>query len=406
MHPTFEPTQAAALRQLAAVRPSAYARSRNALDGAVTGLSPYLTHGFLSLRAVVQHLHERQPLDVQHKLVYEFGWRAYFRHVWQHRGSGILQSLHAGPLPDAAYARSMPADVLQACTGVPVVDQAVRMLYQTGWLHNHARMWLASYLVHGRKVYWRTGADWLYGLLLDGDLASNHLSWQWVAGTGSSKPYLFNADNVARFAPAAWHSPGTALDTDYATLDHIARQPQAMQPEPSAGDAQAALAVPGLYTAPPVAGWTAPDASAVAGQDVWLLHPWSLGALPADLPANTRVVGVAVAGFHEAWPWSAARWQWVTQGMAAHTAQLWYADAASLSAALRQARRVRTLHEPHWALHAPAGIEAETLPALFAPVETRCDSFSKWWHRATRGLKTTGDLLAEVAPHAAPSAGG
>jgi len=74
-------------------------------------------------------------------------------------------------------------------------------------------MWLASYVVHMRKVHWRTGADWLHGHLLDGDLASNHLSWQWVAGTGSSKLYIFNADNVARYAPASWHSPGTVIDT-------------------------------------------------------------------------------------------------------------------------------------------------------------------------------------------------
>ncbi|MGC8035725.1 FAD-binding domain-containing protein, partial [Salmonella enterica] len=74
---------------------------------------------------------------------------------------------------------------------------------------NHARMWLASYVVHLRKVHWRAGADWMVGHLLDGDLASNHLSWQWVAGTGSHKPYLFNAENVAKYAPAEWHSPGT-----------------------------------------------------------------------------------------------------------------------------------------------------------------------------------------------------
>ena len=161
----------------------------------------------------------RHALDVQHKFVYELGWRAYFRHVWQHRGDGILQSLHEGPLPDDAYARELPADIRQACTGVPVVDEAVRTLYATGMLHNHARMWLASYVVHVRKVHWRVGADWLYGHLLDGDLASNHLSWQWVAGTGSSKPYLFNADNVARYAPAPWHSPGSVIDTSYEALD-------------------------------------------------------------------------------------------------------------------------------------------------------------------------------------------
>ena len=188
MHEDFAPTLAAAMARIAAVRPAAYARTRNALDGAVTGLSPYITHGVVSMADVLAGVVARHRLDVQHKLVFELGWRAYFRHVWQHRGDGILRSLREGPLPGDAYATALPQDIRQACTGVPVVDAAVRTLYATGMLHNHARMWLASYLVHVRKVHWRTGADWLYGHLLDGDLASNHLSWQWVAGTASSKP--------------------------------------------------------------------------------------------------------------------------------------------------------------------------------------------------------------------------
>jgi deoxyribodipyrimidine photo-lyase len=207
----FEPTLQAALAQLAEVRPDAYARTRNALDGAVTRLSPYITHGLLSLRDVYSAVHARQPLDAKHKFVFELGWRAYWRHVWQHVGDGIQRSLHTGLLTNSAYQAEMPDDVLEARTGVPVIDQAVRELYATGYLHNHARMWLASYLVHMRKVHWHAGAQWMLGHLLDGDVASNHLSWQWVAGTGSSKPYLFNADNVAKYAPASWHSAGTAI---------------------------------------------------------------------------------------------------------------------------------------------------------------------------------------------------
>ena len=130
---------------------------------------------------------QRVPLPVQHRLVYEFGWREYFHHVWSHRGEGIFSSLHEGVLPDAAYAPELPQDIRTGATGVPAIDMAVRTLYASGYLHNHARMWLASYVVHLRKVHWRAGADWLYGHLLDGDLASNHLSWQWVAATGSGR---------------------------------------------------------------------------------------------------------------------------------------------------------------------------------------------------------------------------
>jgi deoxyribodipyrimidine photo-lyase len=392
MREAFEPTLAAARARIAAVRPAAYARTRNALDGAVTGLSPYITHGLVTLTDVLAGVAARHRLDMQHKFVFELGWRAYFRHVWQHRGDGILRSLHEGPLPDDAYARELPADIRQGGTGVPVVDEAVRTLYATGMLHNHARMWLASYVVHVRKVHWRTGADWLVGHLLDGDLASNHLSWQWVAGTGSRKPYLFNADNVARYAPASWHSPGSVIDTTYEALDRMARRPgRGVEAAPGK-----ALAVePRLGTRPPAElGLTAPDAAAVTGRDVWLVHPWSLGELPAGLPADTVLIGVFVADFHQAWPWSARRWRFVGSRMAELAAERWHGDAQAIGAALKGARSVRSVAEPHLMPWLPRWARCEAAPALFPPVDRLCDSFSQWWARTSRGLDSAADLLA------------
>ncbi|WP_295587599.1 deoxyribodipyrimidine photolyase [uncultured Lamprocystis sp.] len=76
------PTCGAALARIARVRPAAYARTRNHLDGAVTGLSPYLTHGLVTQRDVLAGVLQREPLPVQHKLVFELGWREFFRHVW------------------------------------------------------------------------------------------------------------------------------------------------------------------------------------------------------------------------------------------------------------------------------------------------------------------------------------
>ena len=73
-------------------------------------------------------------------------------------------------------------------------------LVTTGWLHNHARMWMAAWLVHWRRVHWKAGADWFLEHLLDGDPASNHLSWQWVASTFSHKPYFFNRSNLERYS--------------------------------------------------------------------------------------------------------------------------------------------------------------------------------------------------------------
>lgn len=393
--PPFTPTREAALARLAAVRPADYARTRNALDGAVTRLSPYLTHGLLGLPEVLADVDARRPLDIQHKFVYELGWRAYFRHVWRHRGDGILRSLHEGPLPDRAYATELPDDIRQGRTGVPAIDQAVATLYRTGYLHNHARMWLASYVVHLRKVHWRAGADWLYGHLLDGDLASNHLSWQWVAGTGSSKPYLFNAENVARYAPADWHSPGTDIDTSYEALDRIARTPPDARPAPRRGTAPDRAGIEPALTAgpPPADGLGAPDASTVAGRDVWLVHPWSLGNPPTDLPADALVLGVFVADGHRRHPWNALRWRFVGDRMAELASHRWHGDAAAIGAALKSARRVRTLHDPHLGEWLPRWADCAPAPALFPPIDRRCDSFSRWWNQATRGLTSAADLL-------------
>jgi deoxyribodipyrimidine photo-lyase len=71
-------------------------------------------------------------------------------------------------------------------------------------------MWLASWLVHVRGVQWQAGADWFLEHLLDGDPASNHLSWQWVAGTFSAKPYLFNRENLETFTSGI-HCRGCAV---------------------------------------------------------------------------------------------------------------------------------------------------------------------------------------------------
>ena len=235
---TFEPTRQAALQRLEAIQPTSYARSRNALDGAVTGLSPYFTHGVLGLKEAAQTIHARHPISFEDKLVFEFGWREFFHHVWSRskHPDAILQDMHGQPPWDGHYAGALPLDIREGCTGVPAIDNAVRMLYATGYLHNHVRMWVASYVVHVRKVHWRAGADWLYGHLLDGDLPSNHLSWQWVAGTFSSKPYIFNAENVLKYAPAdaraAWDSRGTVVDTSYEALDVMARNQRDAGPEP------------------------------------------------------------------------------------------------------------------------------------------------------------------------------
>jgi deoxyribodipyrimidine photo-lyase len=200
----------AAVARLAGIDPVAYATTRNHVGGAVTRLSPWIRHGVLSIAEVRDHAlaRVRVPEDAT-KLVSELGWRDYWQQVYAALGPGIGRDIE----PPAARRRGappldrMPADVLEAATGMACVDAFVRRLHDTGWLHNHERMWLASWLVHVRGVRWQAGADWFLEHLLDADPASNHLSWQWVAGTFSAKPYIFNRENLEAFTAGVHCGP-------------------------------------------------------------------------------------------------------------------------------------------------------------------------------------------------------
>lgn len=83
----------------------------------------------------------------------------------------------------------------QGKTGYPIVDAGMRQLWKTGWMHNRVRMIVASFLIKDLLIDWRKGADWFMDTLVDADLASNSMNWQWVAGCGpDAAPYfrIFN----------------------------------------------------------------------------------------------------------------------------------------------------------------------------------------------------------------------
>jgi len=260
-------------------------------------------------------------------------------------------------------------------TGVPVIDASIRTLYRSGYVHNHQRMWLASYVVHLRKVAWRTGADWMYGYLLDGDLASNHLSWQWVAGTFSAKPYLFNAENVARFAPSL-ASPGTAIDTSYEALGEIAASRTDVGPEQHR---------PAPVTPPACSGLpiSLEDrvSSGIEGKPVTLVHPWSLastGARPA--------VGLLCPGFHARFPWSAQRWDFVLTRMNTLCERIVVTDELPFALA-GSARAIDTLNPVYHALLAglPAG-QRRDAPSALPGLATPARSYSQYMkHQSKRG---------------------
>jgi len=401
---TFEATHQAAQEKLDAVHPAGYTRTRNALDGAVTGMSPYFTHGLLSLPDAARAIHARHSLGFDDKLVFEFGWREFFHHVWGHQQDpdAILQDMHGAPPWHGHYADTLPSDIRGGCTGVPAVDNAVRILYATGYLHNHARMYLASYVVHVRKVHWRAGADWLYGHLLDGDLPSNHLSWQWVAGTFSSKPYLFNAENVLKYAPLsarpAWDCSGTAIDHSYEALDVMARNKRDVGREPGVHEKvpEPALLSHFYPSNRPAAQSISAQAAItnIAAKKLELVHPWSL-ALPSG--GDTLRIGIIHEPAHTAWPWSERRWQFVLQAMAQVTDGIWIGDINELdmsaaSSIAAQATLFPGYREALSKMAAP-GFVLQPAPRLLPDPVMACKSFSKFYERAQRGVDCFADLL-------------
>jgi deoxyribodipyrimidine photo-lyase len=395
----FEPTRAAALERVSRLNSARYARTRNHLDGAVSGLSPYITHGLLTVPEALQALHKKQALAFTDKIVAEFAWREFFQHVWSHLGDKVLDDQRA-PVWSGAYARQLPPDIREGRTGVKAIDSAVRVLYATGYLHNHARMWLASYVVHLRKVHWRVGADWMLAHLLDGDLASNHLSWQWVAGTFSSKPYLFNAENVDKFAPAvagdAWSSMGSQIDRSYEELDDIARNNKRLEPMQASASG---VTEPAVCSAPP--GQLSFDVAALDGRTVELVHPWALtdrSAHSADTDARFNKslrLGVVHLPHHHKFAWNERRWNFVMTRMREVCDGVFVGDAASLKPALASAASVRATASYNSAYAQVLGslAQIDAAPRLLPNPNKLITGFTRFYERVQRDVSSLDSLL-------------
>ena len=357
----------------------------------------------LGMADAARDINMRWPLGFDDKLVFEFGWREFFQHVWGHQKNpdAILQDMH-GSLPwHGLYADKLPSDIREGCTGVPVIDNAVRVLYATGYLHNHARMWLASYVVHVRKVHWRAGADWLYGHLLDGDLSSNHLSWQWVAATFSSKPYLFNAENVLKYAPPgarqAWDCSGTVIDQSYEALDVMARQQGGAGPE--RGTHEKVPEPPLLSHFYPSNGAADQSIRAqaaiknIANKKLELVHPWSLSQRPADDTLHTLRLGIIHLPAHADWPWSERRWQFVLQAMAQVTDHIWIGDITQLDTSAAYSVTAEGTLFPGYRQALAKVAALHPAPRLLPNPSMACKSFSKFYERARRDAGQFADLL-------------
>ena len=187
-----------------------YANGRNTDHGrgahkAVSVLSPYVRRRLVLEQDLVAAALAAHGSDEAEKFIQEVIWRGYFK-GWLERRPQVWDSYRSGLEDDLAILdrdRRLRRDVERAMngqTGLECFDAWATELVETGYLHNHARMWFASIWIFTLGLPWRLGADFFYRHLLDGDAASNTLGWRWVAGLHTrGKPYPADAQNIATF---------------------------------------------------------------------------------------------------------------------------------------------------------------------------------------------------------------
>jgi deoxyribodipyrimidine photo-lyase len=213
------------LRRLDAFLPRAgrrYAETRNHDLGPadrrnVSTLSPWIRHRLIREDEVVGAVLRRHAYSSAEKFIQEVAWRTYWKGwlemrpaVWRdyrHAAGAWLAELECQPsLRDRWEAAKTGR------TGIACFDAWARELVDLGYLHNHTRMWFASIWIFTLGLPWELGADFFLRHLMDGDPASNTLSWRWVAGLQTpGKTYLARADNIARYTGGRFPStPGLA----------------------------------------------------------------------------------------------------------------------------------------------------------------------------------------------------
>ena len=210
----MEPTRAAGLARLAAFTPlmgHAYADGRNfdpgpGKPGYVSALSPYIRHRLITEQEVVATAIAAHGAEVAEKFIQEVFWRSYWK-GWLAQRPAVWDAYRARVVAGVGVPPEGYEAAITGRTSIACFNAWVQELIETGYLHNHARMWFASIWIFTLHLPWELGADFFLRHLLDGDAASNTLSWRWVAGLHTKgKHYVARAENIARhtggrFAP-------------------------------------------------------------------------------------------------------------------------------------------------------------------------------------------------------------
>ncbi|MEO0784163.1 MAG: FAD-binding domain-containing protein [Pseudomonadota bacterium] len=281
---SFEPTRVAGLTRLDTFQSKMgrhYASERNSDYGPgdrtnVSVLSPWVRTRTLLEEELTRAALEKYALSTAEKFVQEVCWRTYFKGWLEHR-PGVWTAYERERdrqfelMEQNAGLRTAWTEAVEGRTGIDCFDAWARELVETGYLHNHARMWFASIWLFTLKLPLELGADFFLRNLMDGDAASNTCSWRWVGGLHTpGKTYLARRSNIRKYTDGRFDPEGLASD------------------------------------APPVDGFENPSIGTLLGGDAWPEGDVALLLTEEDMngetlrPAGATIKAIAGATFAEA----------------------------------------------------------------------------------------------------------
>jgi deoxyribodipyrimidine photo-lyase len=194
-------TRSSALQTLDAFIPKLreYQHERNYHDFS-SRLSPFIRRRLISEAEVISKVLGSYSFEQSKKFIQEVCWRTYWK-GWLENNKAVFAAYQSDT-------SDIPASVENANTGVPCLDAWIQKLKTTGFLHNHERMWFASIWIFYLGLPWQNGARFMLQHLLDGDPASNTLSWRWVAGLHTKgKCYIAQSDNIEKYTRGLYALP-------------------------------------------------------------------------------------------------------------------------------------------------------------------------------------------------------
>lgn len=224
---TFTPTRTAGLARLEKFLSRTaqhYERNRNYDFGPerrsnISVLSPWIRHRLITEEDVLQLTLARHSPSSAEKFIQEVFWRGYFKgwleqhpSVWINYKRDLTQKFDT--LTSNSFVNADYHTAIEGRSGIDCFDHWAHELIETGYLHNHTRMWFASIWVFTLGLPWQLGADFFMQHLLDGDPASNTLSWRWVSGLHTKgKSYLARPSNIAKFTDGRFDPVGQLSPT-------------------------------------------------------------------------------------------------------------------------------------------------------------------------------------------------